>query len=73
MSRECFPVCPRIQDAIENLPEGPRPEVATAELVAACEATYDCNGPELGEVEVVVGFFRRRTSTRPGFICNLPE
>lgn len=73
MSKACIPDCPRIQEAIENFPEAAQPEAATAELLAACEATYDCSGPELGEVEVVVGFFRRRTATQPGFICNLPE
>lgn len=73
MSRSCISNCPRIQEAIENFPEAAQPEVATTELLAACEATYDCEGPSLGEVEVVVGFIRRRRVTRPGFNCNLPE
>lgn len=72
MAKECITNCPRIQVAIENFPEGTHPDVATSELLAACEATYECGGPEPSEVSVVTGFFQRREENKPGFNCGLP-
>jgi hypothetical protein len=73
MSKECIPDCPRIQAAIENFPEDALPAIAVTELLEACRAAYDCKGPEIGEVNVVVGFFRRHNETQSGFVCGLPE
>ncbi len=72
MAKECIQNCPRIRAEIENLPEGTHPEYLTQDLLAACEATYECVGPEPAEVEVVTGFFRRHVETRPGLNCGLP-
>lgn len=73
MSQECITSCPRIQTAIDNFPEDAHPGIAMTELLEICEATYDCSGPEAGEVEVVIGFFRRRYETQPGLICGLAK
>lgn len=71
MSKECIPYCPNIQSAIENYPEGATPSVATQELLAACAATYLCEGPQPTDTEVVIGYFRKRTELQPGFVCGL--
>ena len=42
-------------------------------LLTICEGSYDCSGPGTTEVDVIKGFFRKRTETEVRQTCGLPD
>lgn len=86
MSRECIQGCWRIQNKLREGQEldfwaGPmavhpnlfsRSTPAEAILII-CEASYDCPGPGVVEVEVVKGIFKKRTEVKTVETCGIPD
>ena len=79
MARECITNCPRFAECFKEnesnvtwMPQGFGYK-ALEDFRDLAEASYDCPGPELTEVEVVKGIFRRRTEVEEQFVCQHPD
>jgi|GEM_PF-6977098 len=73
MSKECALSCPTIPLIKEGFREDAHPDVALSEILELWCKSDNCKGPREYEVEVVVGFFRRRKETRFVIVCGLDE
>ena len=88
MARECIQNCWRIREVVDemesdNMWSGPmviHPDFFSGDdstgnrLLEMCETTYDCkSGPGTTEVDVVKGFFRKRTENEIRPTCGLPD
>ena len=81
MSRECLRNCPNIQASLDSASSAntnsallhvPAGGDSLNNLMAWCEASYDCAGPELTEVEVIKGVFKKHTETETQYACQYP-
>ena len=79
MSVECLRNCPLINNDLQILHNTAYYYgVGTAEdadqLLADCKASYGCSGPQPTEVvEVIKGFFKKRTETEQVYVCQHPD
>ncbi len=85
MAKDCIRTCPRIRAILgsmsgDNFLAGIGPfhpalfsddDSGAGNLLAACEASYDCNGPSTGTVMKERGIFRVRVETETQAICGL--
>lgn len=78
MAKECITKCPRILAAEEEVrsnwsaASGFFIDGDTDRLMSVCEDSYDCPGPTTQPVEVVKGFFKKRTEIEQQSDCGLP-
>lgn len=87
MARECIRNCPEIAKIIDdmewdNVAAGLGPihpdsfdgeDTGVSRLLSVCERSYDCQGPKVEPVEVVKGFFKKRTTVEDQLVCGNPE
>ena len=77
MSKECIANCPFISNDVETMKDsfyyyGLGVEDDVDKLISDCQASYDCQGPELTEARVLKGIIRKRVETVTQYICHRP-